>query len=291
MPVEVTYATEPGDPGVPNEDFVAASPSVAVVLDGVTPVDRADTGCRHGVAWYATRVGTEVFRLVAGDVDDGEARSPRPLTDCLADAIALTRDAHADTCDLDHFDSPAATVAVVRLHAGRLEYLVLSDAAVVLDLASGQHAHTDHRAGEVGRRLRAESGARPSARAVRSHRNRPGGYWVAAERPEAAYEALTGSVPAAELRRAMVATDGATRLVDTFGTLDWTGALDALEEAGVDAWIARTRAAERAAPALRGKVHDDATVVLLRTARPRPAPSPEPADPRSEGDRPRSGTP
>jgi len=283
MCVEVSYATEPGDPAVPNEDFVAATPAVAVVLDGVTPMDRSDTGCVHGVAWYARTLGAHLFRLAGGEGPDGREV---PLADCLAGAIGLTRDTHAGSCDLAHPDSPAATVGAVRLHGGRLDYLVLSDAAVLLDTGtdagSDVRALTDHRAGEVGRRLRAE-GLRPTAPVVRSHRNRPGGYWVAAERPEAAYEALVGTLPVAEVRRVAVATDGATRLVDTFHLVDWRGALDALEQDGPPAWIARTREVERAEaaraeaaadraepgaapppPPRGGKVHDDATVALLR---------------------------
>ena len=258
----MTYATAPGDPDIVNEDFVAASPSAAVVLDGVTPMDRSDTGCRHGVAWYARRLGTELFALATTT-----ASQPRSLVDCLADAIACTRDAHSGSCDLAHPDSPAATVAVVRMVGDQIDYLVLSDAAVVLDLGTHLCEVSDNRAGQVSRRLRA-GGVRPTGPVVRAHRNRPEGYWVAAEQPEAAYEALTGTAATAEAHRIVVASDGATRLVDTFGLYDWPGALDVLQRDGPDAWLERTRAAERAeaadpAGARRAKVHDDATVVLF----------------------------
>ncbi|REF36162.1 protein phosphatase 2C-like protein [Thermasporomyces composti] len=258
--------SEPGDPRVENEDFVATSADVAVVLDGVTPLDRDDTGCQHGVAWYARTLGTYLLQL-AGDRRDS-------LADCLATAIRRVRDDHAGTCDLDHFDSPAATVSAVRVRDGRLEYLVLSDASVVLDLESDGTKPdirwiTDHRASEVGRRLRA-AGIPPTGHAVRTHRNRAGGYWVAAERPEAAYQALGGSVPVAEVRRAVIASDGATRLIDVFGLFDWTDALDLIEHEGVDAYVARTRAVEKedaarpsASRVNRGKTHDDTTLVFL----------------------------
>lgn len=261
MDMHMVSASEPGDPKVENEDFVATAAGVAVVLDGVTPLDRTDTGCQHGVAWYARTVGTYLLELARAKRDS--------LADCLATAILRTRDHHTSTCDLDHFDSPAATVAAVRVRGSGLEYLVLADAAVVLDLGDDVRWVTDHRAAEVGRRLRA-SGARPSGRAVRAHRNRAGGYWVAAEHPEAAYHAISGSVSMADLRRAVVASDGATRLVDVFGVVDWRGALDVIEHEGPDAYLARTRAVEKADGARphdrrvhRGKVHDDATLVFL----------------------------
>jgi Protein phosphatase 2C len=264
MRVRIAYASEPGDPAIDNEDFAAASVDddgtvwAAVVLDGVTPMDRSDIGCRHGVAWFAHTVGTHLVERAV--------RSPKPLAECLAEAIAQTRDDHADTCDLDHPDSPAATVAVARARADRLDHLVLSDAAVVLDLGGQVRALTDHRAGDVSRRLRA-AGTRPTASLVRSHRNQPGGYWVVADHPDAAYEALTGTASLGDVRRVLLATDGATRLVDTFGLLDWASALDAVRDDGPAAWIARTRAAERAADERRGKRHDDATLVLIEPVR------------------------
>ncbi|SDR79973.1 protein phosphatase 2C domain-containing protein [Actinopolymorpha singaporensis] len=276
--VQVTYASEPGSPDLDNEDFLSAGPRLAVVLDGVTPMVRTDTGCRHGVAWYAQTLGGHLVRLAGRDDGRHDGQDTVPLADCLAEAIVATRDAHSGTCDLAHPDSPAATVAAVRLRGDVLDYLVLADSAVLLDLGDqrlnplpaedGIVVITDHRAGDVGRRLRAE-GEVPSAPRVRSHRNRPGGYWVAADRPESAYEALSGTVDATGLRRLAVATDGATRLVDTFGSYDWRGALDAIEADGPAAWIARTREAERADAAAeparrrgRGKVHDDASVVM-----------------------------
>ena len=259
--MRVTFATEPGSSTIDNEDFVSATPDLAVVLDGVTPMNRDDTGCRHGVAWYAQTLGADLVRLAGQDAVS--------LADCLAEAIVRTRDAHAGTCDLAHPDSPAATVAAARVRGDRLDYLVLADSAVVLDTGGEVQVVTDHRAGQVGRRLSA-NGARPTAAQVRSHRNRPDGYWVAAERPDSAYEAVVGTVETTGLRRLMVASDGATRLVDTFGTVDWRGALDALQDSGPRAWIEATRAAERADAEAdastrrgRGKVHDDASVVFF----------------------------
>jgi Protein phosphatase 2C len=282
MQVRFTYASEPGDPAVDNEDFAATSadparttvpapgpasgssdtPWVAVVLDGVTPMDSSDIGCRHGVAWFARTLGTHLVEYAV--------QTPKPLAECLAMAIAQTRDGHAGTCDLAHPDGPAATVAAARGLGDQLDYLVLSDASVVLDLGGQVQVLTDHRAGDVSRRLRAD-GQQPTAPLVRSSRNQPGGYWVAAGLPEAAYEATTGSAPLGDLCRLLLATDGATRLVDTFGALDWSAALDAVRDEGPVAWIARTRAAEDAAARAaertgarpRGKVHDDATLVLV----------------------------
>ena len=101
----------------------------------------------------------------------------------------------------------------------------------------------------------------------RRHRNHPDGFWVASTDPYAARHALTDTVARHGLRRAAVLSDGATRLVDRFGLLDWPGFLDVLAEQGPDAIIAQVRAAEHSDPDgrrwPRGKRHDDATAAYL----------------------------
>lgn len=257
--MHVSFATQAGDPGVENEDFVGASTTAAVVLDGVTPVDRADTGCRHGVAWYARTVGAHLLAAATA--------SSLSLTDCLADAIAAGRRAHQDTCDLGHPDNPAATVAAVRVNGDEsADYLVLADCTVVLDNGAAEHrVVTDSRPADVHRALIRAGGKRLPAREYRAtYRNQPGGYWVAADDPAVAGEAFTGTVSG--VRRVVATTDGASRLVDQFGRITWPAALDAISESGPGAWIARTRTYEcelantGSAPT---KPHDDATVVLL----------------------------
>jgi hypothetical protein len=57
IPLRVTMATEPGTAGWPNEDFAAAAPGAAVLLDGATQLPGADSGCAHGVAWFARSLG------------------------------------------------------------------------------------------------------------------------------------------------------------------------------------------------------------------------------------------
>lgn len=256
--MQVSFATQAGDPGIENEDFAGTSTTAAVVLDGVTPVDRADTGCRHGVAWYARTIGAHLLAAATS--------TSLSLSDCLAGAIDAGRRAHQDTCDLDHPDSPAATVAAVRLNGDEsADYLVLADCTLVLDTGAEPHVVTDTRPADVHRELIRAGGRRLPARQYRAaYRNQSGGYWVAAGDPAAAAEAFTGTV--AGVRRVVATTDGASRLVDQFGRLTWPAALEAISEAGPGEWIARTRTYEcelansGSAPT---KPHDDATVVLL----------------------------
>jgi hypothetical protein len=66
-----------------------------------------------------------------------------------------------------------------------------------------------------------------------------------------------------------VLSDGAARLVERFGLLDWRGLLDVLDHEGPAELIRRTRRAEESETEAeragrRGKRHDDATAVLVR---------------------------
>src|SRR6266568_8478059 len=151
------------------------------------------------------------------------------LRECLAASIADIRSLHADTCDLAHPGSPSATVVAVKVQQGALDYLVLADSVLVLDLSTELRVVTDDHEAQIGRQFRTQMDALPNGtpehekehrqyvESLRAHRNRPGGFWVASTKPDAAAQALTGSVPRTQMRAAAVLSDGASRLVDRFG--------------------------------------------------------------------------
>jgi hypothetical protein len=102
----------------------------------------------------------------------------------------------------------------------------------------------------------------------RRHRNQPDGFWVASTDPTAAEHALADTAPRDGLQGAAVLSDGATRLVDRFGLLDWPSFLNVLAEQGPDAIIQQVRAAEYSDPDAqrwpRGKRHDDASAAFCQ---------------------------
>ncbi|MEV5890253.1 protein phosphatase 2C domain-containing protein [Nonomuraea fuscirosea] len=249
MFAEITYATRPGSER-PNEDLVIAGPSWIVVLDGATAAAGVDSGCAHDVAWLVGRLGGA---LAAGLAADEGA----PLADILETAIEGARSAHGSRCDLDNPDSPSATVAMVRSPGpGRVEYLVLGDSPVVLSPASGGVCVVSDD------RLERLPGGRPyPVELVRRMRNAPGGFWVAAARPEAAREAITGAADG--VRGAGVFTDGVARLADWYGW-SWQAVLDVLEGGGPGAVIDAVRGLEVRRGPVWGKRHDDATAAWGR---------------------------
>lgn len=249
----IDLATRPAHANRPNEDYAAASVAmdtgVVVVLDGVTPPADGDCGCAHGLVWFTERLGTALVAATTGGA---------PLPDCLATAIRRTAAAHP-ACDLAHRRTPQATVALLRWSAERVEYLVLSDAAVLLAAPDGTVTPVlDTRIEDLR--------ARPVEN-LEALRNVPGGFHTAAADPAVAALAVTGAVDRSAVGGAAALTDGATRWTERFHLGDWTDLYTALATEGADAVLDHVRVTESADTDRthfpRGKVHDDATAVHI----------------------------
>jgi hypothetical protein len=256
--MEIRFATR-SSPGCPNEDAVVAGDDFVAVLDGATAEPDTDSGCQHGVRWFATELAGRLGWSLASN-----SYRTTPLTEILYDACASLARSHAGTCDLTNPCSPTATVAIVRVGAQSVEYLVLSDATVVLRLATGEvRAVTDDRILRFDD-LRWES--------LRNFRNVPDGFWVAGSNPQAAKHAVVGTIPAADVDQVALFSDGAARLVVRYGW-KWSELIEVLDVKGPAEIIALTRAAERKSPQrFDGKRHDDATAAFC-VLDPRQAPA------------------
>jgi hypothetical protein len=198
--VEVSFASWPGSVSRANEDFVAASPKVAVVLDGLSAPPPLGTGCLHGTPWFVAQLGAQVMSAAT-------TAGEEPLQDLVAGAITRVADSHAHSCDLDHPGTPSSSLAVLREQDRRVEYLLLFDSVIVLDGPSGLVVVTDRRVDAFARQEDLATREHPVGSpahqervqelvaAQRRHRNQPSGYWVAGAKPTAAYQAVTGSRP------------------------------------------------------------------------------------------------
>jgi hypothetical protein len=148
-------------------------------------------------------------------------------------------------------------MVLLRAHDQGADYLALADATLLLDTADGLQVVSDERVNQFAGKEREAANRVPTGsalklrrralltRALRRARNRPGGYWVAAADPQAASQALTGSLPSKTLQRAVLLSDGASRLVDPFQLATWE---ELLEESGPDELLRQVRAAEAADP-------------------------------------------
>ena len=177
-----------------NEDFTGAVATAVVLIDGAG-ISGTESICRHGVAWYASRLGGTLLGRLSLVRD-------RSLPALVAEAIEEVTDDHRDTCDVADPISPSATVAILRRSEGLVEYLVLGDSVLVLDKAHGAPlVVSDPREVIISRSYESvlEATAEGSdeyhriLRALRANRNQPGGFWVAKDDQRAADEAITGS--------------------------------------------------------------------------------------------------
>uniref|UniRef100_A0AAU1HXA6 Protein phosphatase 2C domain-containing protein n=1 Tax=Streptomyces sp. NBC_00180 TaxID=2903632 RepID=A0AAU1HXA6_9ACTN len=255
--------SEPGDPVRPNEDFASVGlpasgqGGVLVILDGVTP-PRGETGCLHSVPWFTARLGGALTELTVSLPDV-------PLADALARAIARTAEAHAQTCDLSHPRTPQATVVLARWSAEALEYLILSDSALLVESSDGAVTpYLDDRLTRLPRASLATDAL------IDAHvRNKEGGFFTAAADPSVAARAVTGVLPRGEVRALAALTDGATRWVEKFREGDWGDCFTFVRKEGAQGLVDRVRALERADAEGRtflgrSKTHDDATVVYVQ---------------------------
>jgi hypothetical protein len=213
---EVSAYTEAA-PGGHNDDLYLATADWAVVLDGVSITPGIDSGCRHTVRWYVRRLALRLADAISRSPDDVW------LASVLSLAIAATNDDHSTSCDLGNPLSPAATVALMRVSRERVDWLVLGDAAVAWRLANGTSAGVvDDRADRlVDAPVVVRDVRRYDPAYVARVRNTPAGFWVAASDPDAAYEALTGSLDTASVTALALYSDGVTRIVDRYEG-EWT---------------------------------------------------------------------
>jgi len=269
--MHAAIATQPGSPDTPNEDWAGiAVPGLAVVLDGLSAPDGTGTGCRHGTPWYVNQLGPRLLALASDP--------SRSLADALAEAIRQVASLHPG-CDLTHPGTPSATMVLLRAHDEGADYLTLGDAVLLLDTTDGLKVVSDARVNQLAGKEREAANRVPTGsalklrrraqltRALRRARNRPGGYWVAAADPQAASQAITGTLPSKSLHRAVLLSDGASRLVDPFKLTTWEELLALLDASGPDELVRQVRAAEAVDPEgrqwPRTKRTDDATAVYL----------------------------
>ena len=219
---------------------------MVVVLDGATA--RTETGCVHGVAWYARHLANAII----GHPD-------LPPEDALARAIVQTADHHR-TCDLEHPGTPSAAVAIVQAQPDILRYLVLGDVTMVVDTRHGLQVVTDDRVSKTALAERAVADALPNGSPQKAEalvrmkhaelaaRNVPGGFWVATADPHVVRHALTGEFPLADVFRVALLTDGAARAVEPLQLHDWGSLVDLLSSVDPEELIRQVRAAESKDP-------------------------------------------
>jgi hypothetical protein len=179
---------------------------------------------------------------------------------------------------------------MIRRRGDNLDFLVLGDSTVLLNLGATLECHTDKRlslvAPEVRQQLRNHLATgrgyhHPTYRrllndlvaAERIARNTEGGYWIASLDPDAASHSVTGSIHVGpndgQVRTAALLSDGVSRSVTHLHIHStWSDLLDALLNQGPLACIEAIRRVESADPQgqrfQRTAASDDASAIALR---------------------------
>src|SRR4030088_3571371 len=102
--MRVTMMSAAARTGRVNADFTGAIPTAAVLIDGAG-ISGTESICRHGVAWYASRLGGSLLSLLSLVRD-------RSLSALLAEAIEQVTDDHRDTCDVANPIRPSGTARI-----------------------------------------------------------------------------------------------------------------------------------------------------------------------------------
>lgn len=250
----------------PSEDVVVVLPNAVALLDGATSLDPA----LPSGGWYASRLAGELAGRLTG----------YPGTD-LADLLAAAIKTVARDQELTPGKAPSSTVALLRWTDTEVEGLVLADSPIVAFTAGGPSVLADTRIERLPRgtdyraQLRGGGGygdnhlvaLRKAVESTAKRRNTEGGFWVAEADPEAAHQAVRTSWPRETLTTVLMASDGVSCGVDTYGVFpDWQALHDLATTEGAEAVLDRVRAAEQSDPDgtrwPRPKPHDDQALVV-----------------------------
>lgn len=206
-------ASLPGGAG-PGQDRWAATPNGLIVLDGATAI-------ALDVPPAEQYVDALLDTLRDGLSTTGELRT------VIAEAIASV----SAELDLTPGDGPSSTVALLRWTDSGADAAVLGDSTIILGTRDGNEIRLcDERLETIAptqrqsyrERLQRGSGYDDTHRQlladVQAHerraRNSDGGYWIAEATRDAGHHATVHHIDADDLRWAVLATDGAQRIID-----------------------------------------------------------------------------
>jgi len=257
---------------------------MAWVLDGCTDLlDRPLIGLTSDAAWFATTASAQLARL-ADAPETGAIPLEKLLCELCSD-LAAEFEANARRAPEERFECPSAAAIVVRAEPGTLTFASLGDCVLIARLRKTLHRigideaqAGDARAAETVARfhdVRAHATAAdvrahvmPKLREARARLNTPEGYGVLSIVPPPAHFIKSGRLGVKPGDVILLASDGLTRLIDTFGKYSAETLLDAAISRGIGSLLGEVRALENADPDCRihprVKASDDATGLLIR---------------------------
>lgn len=268
-----------------NEDFVRATSSYGIVIDGATGLAGAPLFAgRFGsnAQWFSHTVGAGACEALEAGASAEEA-----LRSAVASACSELEEALG--CPLAQADPdaiPSATLALAVVSADAVELYGLGDSPLVAVMRDGSTFFStdevleglDAEALRVSRERAAAFGralSGPEKRALvddvildhRRLRNTEGGYWCLDPSGSGLAHLRRVTLPRPEVVAVVGMSDGMWRALGSFGLADAAGELPELSAARVEGLVAELRELEEADPDYvrypRLKKSDDASVFWL----------------------------
>ena len=225
------------------------------MLDGASQPDGTQC-CQFGPKEYVEALSAAMSDFAPHYGDD----LPELLSTALRQVTGDHRQHHAGEAVPP---GPAATIAMAHISPPSAQWLVLGDAGVLVGdpptlIVDDRLATVAPLTRERARRSGSVASRLELYEAEATARNRPGGYWVAADSLEAVEMALTGTADAS--RPIVLMTDGLHRHIGSGGTwIDPDTFLDEVIRSGPDRVLRRLRQE----PAATRRSPDDATILLI----------------------------
>jgi hypothetical protein len=269
----ISDAGRAGDPSS-NEDHCGAVGNISWVLDGagLGKAPRFE-GFQTDAAWLVA----EVSRWLTARGETNE-----PLPDLLAALQTHLTSAFGDRDDSDPSGGPSACLTLARVNAHRHVDLawIADTVTLVADQQGRITAITDDRVTPFEAKTfaimhgvpRVDGALPPDARAqiVRNRHevNQPGGYAVISPMRPWAHLVRYASFALPKGKPLVLMSDGFSRLFDTFHALTMEQVYAAAADGQARALLDTLRALEQADPDasryIRFKIHDDATLLVVR---------------------------
>ncbi|MGB9859483.1 MAG: PP2C family serine/threonine-protein phosphatase [Moorellaceae bacterium] len=230
--------------GPVNHDLCGYENNTFWVMDGATPLSPSYTPSADAELRGLMDRLEQVIRSKSKEVS-------LSLNEILISAAQEIERDLGDMKGRKRWELPSCAVAVVRIHEKHIEYLVLGDVVIVLRSNEVLKVITDHSVKHldeiaVKEKLHwqltqgiSSSDARkailPLLRENRALMNEPGGYWIFNGSVAAVEHALSGVLPVENDTQLLLATDGFSRLVDTFPAYpSWASLLEALQTSSLE---------------------------------------------------------
>lgn len=256
----------PGSPYLPCEDLVTTGDTRLLLLDGASPLTPS-VMAPSDASWFVQ----EVDRMV-GTLPSIRAE---PLSQFLMDCIrCINWDVYQD--------APSAGIALLRLEEARLDYLLLGDCSISIEKADGTFLlieddslrRLDSMALDELQTHATRLGAPPrdclafiqdTLRRNRALRNSSMGYYILDPSGKGIPHAVTGSLPAPEVRSIFLCSDGFAQLCQFTGK-SLTDLHRQAKENGLEPLYQALRAHQDSDPSFqrvpRFKDRDDTSAVL-----------------------------